>query len=194
MAAQGVSQSGSFFPDTGKAKSAAASVFSLLDHKSEIDYTDVSGTTLANVYGDIKFSHVGFNYPSRPDIKIFKDLCLNIRFGQTVAIVGESGSGKSTVVSPLQRFYDVNSGQIMLDGVDIQKLRVKWLRQQMGLVNQEPGYDTNVGGRGTHLSGGQKQRMAIARAIIKAPKILLLDEATSALDAESEKVVQDALD
>ncbi|GKB53448.1 ABC transporter B family member 11-like protein isoform X1 [Tanacetum coccineum] len=107
----------------------------------EIDYTNVSRTTLANVNGDIKFSHVGFNYPSRPDIKIFRDLCLNIRSGQTIAIVGESGSRKSTVVSPLQRFYDVDSGQITLDGVDIQKLRVK-----------------------------------------------------CALDAESEKVVQDALD
>lgn len=62
-------------------------------------------------------------------------LCLHMK---TVAIVGESGSGKSTVVSLLQRFYDVNSGQITLDGVDIQKLRVKWLRQQMGLVSQEP--------------------------------------------------------
>ncbi|CAH1453217.1 unnamed protein product [Lactuca virosa] len=236
MAAMSVSQSGSFIPDSGKAKTAAASVFALLDQKSKIDYTDKSGTTLQNVKGDIEFIHVNFKYPSRPDIQIFKDLCLTIHSGQTVALVGESGSGKSTVVSLLQRFYDVDSGQITLDGVEIRKLKVRWLRQQMGLVSQEPvlfndtiraniaygkegnateaevmaatelanahkfisslhqGYDTNVGERGIQLSGGQKQRVAIARAIVKAPKILLLDEATSALDAESEKVVQDALD
>jgi len=136
----------------------------------------------------------------------------------------------------LQRFYDPDAGHILLDGVDIQKFQLRWLRQQMGLVSQEPslfndtiraniaygkegeatesdvvaaaqlanahkfisslhqGYDTMVGERGAQLSGGQKQRVAIARAIVKDPKILLLDEATSALDAESERVVQDALD
>ena len=155
---------------------------------------------------------------------------------QTVALVGESGSGKSTVIALLERFYDPDSGKILLDGAEIQKLKLQWLRQQMGLVSQEPilfndtiraniaygkqgeasedeivaaaeaanahrfisglpqGYDTSVGERGVQLSGGQKQRIAIARAIIKQPKILLLDEATSALDAESEHVVQEALD
>ncbi|KAI3744849.1 hypothetical protein L1987_57945 [Smallanthus sonchifolius] len=235
LAAISVSQSGSFVPDAGKAKSAAASVFGILDQKSKIDYT---GTTLENMRGDIQFSHVNFRYPSRPELEIFRDLSLDIPSGQTVALVGESGSGKSTIVSLLQRFYDVDSGQIMVDGVDIRKLRVKWLRQQIGVVSQEPvlfndtiranitygygkegdateaqvleaselanahgfisalhqGYDTSVGEKGIQLSGGQKQRVAIARAIVKAPKILLLDEATSALDAESEKVVQDALD
>lgn len=155
---------------------------------------------------------------------------------QTVALVGESGSGKSTVISLIERFYDPDSGHIYLDGVELRKLKISWLRQQMGLVGQEPvlfnetirtniaygkegaateeeiitaakasnahnfisslpqGYDTSVGERGVQLSGGQKQRIAIARAILKNPKILLLDEATSALDAESERVVQDALD
>ncbi|BAT76973.1 hypothetical protein VIGAN_01504800 [Vigna angularis var. angularis] len=140
------------------------------------------------------------------------------------------------MLSLLQRFYDPDSGQITLDGTEVQKLKLKWLRQQMGLVSQEPvlfddtiraniaygkggdateaeivaaaelanahkfisslqqGYDTLVGVRGIQLSGGQKQRVAIARSIVKSPKILLLDEATSALDAESERMVQDALD
>jgi len=150
--------------------------------------------------------------------------------------VGESGSGKSTIISLLERFYNPDSGTISLDGVEIKSLKVNWLRDQMGLVGQEPvlfndtiraniaygkhgevteeelikvakaanahefisslpqGYDTTVGERGVQLSGGQKQRVAIARAILKDPRILLLDEATSALDAESERIVQDALD
>lgn len=153
-----------------------------------------------------------------------------------MALVGESGSGKSTVISLIERFYDPDSGKVLLDQVDVRILKLSWLRQQMGLVSQEPvlfnetirsniaygktggateeeiisaaqaanahnfisslpqGYETSVGERGVQLSGGQKQRIAIARAILKDPKILLLDEATSALDAESERVVQDALD
>ncbi|EEF47169.1 ABC transporter B family member 11 [Ricinus communis] len=236
MATMGISQSSSFAPDSSKAKSAVASVFSILDRKSKIDPSDESGMTLENVKGEIEFRHVSFRYPSRPDIQIFQDLSLSIHSGKTVALVGESGSGKSTAISLLQRFYDPDSGHITLDGVEIQRLQLKWLRQQMGLVSQEPvlfndtiraniaygkdgnaseaeilaaselanshefisslqqGYDTLVGERGVQLSGGQKQRVAIARAIVKTPKILLLDEATSALDAESERVVQDALD
>ncbi|RYQ89509.1 hypothetical protein Ahy_B09g096111 isoform A [Arachis hypogaea] len=236
MAAIGVSQSSSFAPDSSKAKSAAASIFGIIDRKSKIDPSDESGRTLDTVRGDIEICHVSFKYPSRPDVQIFRDLSLAIHSGKTVALVGESGSGKSTVISLLQRFYEPDSGEITLDGVEIRQLQLKWLRQQMGLVSQEPvlfnesiraniaygkggnateseiiaaaelanahrfisglhqGYDTIVGERGTQLSGGQKQRVAIARAIIKSPKILLLDEATSALDAESERVVQDALD
>lgn len=154
---------------------------------------------------------------------------------QTVVLVGESGNGKSTLIGLLERFYDVTSGCILLDGIEIRKYNLRWLRQQIGLVSQEPmlfnetirsniaygkqedttedeivaaaklanahnfisalpeGYDTFVGECGVQLSGGQKQRIAIARAIVKNPKIVLLDEATSSLDAESEKAVQDAL-
>lgn len=236
MAAMGVSQSAGLAPDIAKVKSSVNSVFEILDRKSKIDASDVSGTTLENVKGDIEFRHVSFKYATRPDIQIFRDLSLSVHSGKTVALVGESGSGKSTVISLLERFYDPDSGRILLDGVEIHKLQLKWLRQQMGLVSQEPilfndsiraniaygkegivsdeqiikaaeasnahkfisslpqGYDTSVGERGVQLSGGQKQRIAIARAIIKDPSILLLDEATSALDAESERVVQDALD
>nr|ASM90199.1 multidrug resistance 5 [Sesuvium portulacastrum] len=236
MAAIGISQSSSLAPDTGKAKIAAASVFALLDRESKIDPSDESGMTLDNVKGEIEVQHVRFTYSTRPDIEIFRDLCLTVHAGKTVALVGESGCGKSTVISLLQRFYDPDSGCITLDGIEIHQLQLKWLRRQMGLVSQEPvlfndtiraniaygkggdateaeiiaaaelanahkfisglqqGYDTVVGERGVQLSGGQKQRVAIARAIVKDPRILLLDEATSALDAESEKVVQDALD
>ncbi|PKI68654.1 hypothetical protein CRG98_010934 [Punica granatum] len=236
MAAIGISRSSSLGPDSTKAKAAAASIFSLINRKSKIDPGDESGMTLQDVKGEIELCHMSFKYPSRPDCQIFRDLSLAIHSGQAVALVGESGSGKSTVIALLQRFYDPDSGHITFDGVDIQKLQLKWLRQQMGLVSQEPvlfndtiraniaygkegiateseilaaselanahkfisslqkGYDTVVGERGLQLSGGQKQRVAIARAIVKTPKILLLDEATSALDAESEKVVQDALD
>ncbi|XP_038978077.1 ABC transporter B family member 11-like [Phoenix dactylifera] len=236
FAAIGISQSSSIAPDSTKAQSATASVFSILDRKSKIDPSDDSGMTLERLKGNIEFRHVSFRYPTRPDVQIFQDLCLAIHAGKTVALVGESGCGKSTAISLLQRFYDPDSGQILLDGIEIQRFQLRWLRQQMGLVSQEPslfnetiraniaygkegqateaeiiasaelanahkfisslqkGYDTLVGERGIQLSGGQKQRVAIARAIVKDPKILLLDEATSALDAESERVVQDALD
>ncbi|KAI3805867.1 hypothetical protein L1987_21754 [Smallanthus sonchifolius] len=236
MAALAISQSSSFAPDTSKAKSSAVSIFSILDRKSEIDPSDDSGVTMDSVKGEIELRHVSFKYPTRPDVEIFRDLCLTIRSGKTVALVGESGSGKSTVIQLLQRFYNPDSGSITLDGTELKKFQLKWLRLQMGLVSQEPvlfndtiraniaygkdgdateseiiaaselanahkfisslhqGYNTMVGERGVQMSGGQKQRVAIARAIVKSPKILLLDEATSALDAESERVVQDALD
>ncbi|KAK8913700.1 ABC transporter B family member 11 [Platanthera zijinensis] len=236
MAAMGISQSSSLAPDSSKAKSATASVFSILNRNSKIDPSDDSGTTLDNLKGNIEFCNVSFKYLTRPDVQIFQDLCLSIKYGKTVALVGESGSGKSTAIALLQRFYDPDSGYILLDGIELQKFKLRWLRQQMGLVSQEPvlfndtiraniaygkegdateaeviaaaeaanahkficglqqGYDTMVGERGIQLSGGQKQRVAISRAIVKDPKILLLDEATSALDAESERIVQDALD
>ncbi|PHT35054.1 ABC transporter B family member 4 [Capsicum baccatum] len=231
-----ISQS-SFVNDFIKAKSAGASIFSILDRKSKIDSSKEDGLTLDQSKGDIEFKEVCFAYPTRPDIQVLHGFSFTIFSGQTVALVGESGCGKSTVISLLQRYYNFDSGRIMLDGVDIQNFNLKWLRHQMGLVSQEPvlfndtiranimygkedgdatdgevvaatklanaheficglqqGYDTIVGERGVQLSGGQKQRVAIARAIIKNPKILLLDEATSALDAESERMVQMALD
>ncbi|BBG99357.1 P-glycoprotein 11 [Prunus dulcis] len=228
----------SFAVDFSKAKNAAASIFAIIDRKSKIDSSDESGVKLDSVKGEIELHHVIFKYPSRPDIQIFRDLSLTIHCGnfddmmmkfrssyrwffcesllQTVALVGESGSGKSSVVALLQRFYDPDSGHITLDGIELGKFQLKWLRQQMGLVSQEPALfnDTiraNIAygkeGDATEaeiiaasertrsaIIRGQKQRIAIARAIIKNPKILLLDEATSALDAESERVVQDALD
>ncbi|KAL6637974.1 hypothetical protein ACP70R_025546 [Stipagrostis hirtigluma subsp. patula] len=236
MMAVGLSQSSSMARDFSKVEDAAISIFGIIDRKSMIDASSEEGTTLGTVEGNIELQHVSFKYPARKDVQIFRDLCLRIPSGKTVALVGESGSGKSTVIALIERFYDPDSGAIFLDGVNMKSLKLSWLRQQVGLVGQEPvlfndtiranitygkkeqvseeeivavaeaanahrfisslpgGYDTNVGERGVQLSGGQKQRIAIARAILKDPKVLLLDEATSALDAESERTVQEALD
>ncbi|KAL9997267.1 putative ABC-type xenobiotic transporter [Helianthus debilis subsp. tardiflorus] len=201
----------------------------------EIDSYNMKGEILQEVFGEVEFKNVKFAYPSRPESAILTDFNLKVPAGRTVALVGGSGSGKSTVITLLQRFYDPQGGEICVDGVRIDKLQLKWLRSQMGLVSQEPAlfattikenilfgkedatmeevieaakasdahnfisrlpqaYDTQVGEGGVQMSGGQKQRIAIARSIIKSPRILLLDEATSALDSKSERVVQKALD
>nr|XP_043631308.1 ABC transporter B family member 15-like [Erigeron canadensis] len=217
------------------AMAASERIREVIKRVPEIDSDNMEGEMLQEVCGDVEFKHVSFAYPSRPESVIFKDFNLKVPAGLTVALVGGSGSGKSTVIALLQRFYDPQGGDICVDGVKIDKLQLKWLRSQMGLVSQEPAlfattikenilfgkedatmeevieaakasnahnfisqlpqaYDTQVGERGVQMSGGQKQRIAIARAIIKSPRILLLDEATSALDTESERVVQEALD
>jgi len=187
------------------------------------------------VTGRIRFEHVTFSYPSRPDERALDDFNLDVEPGDTVAIVGPSGAGKSTSFQLLLRFYDLLGGSIRVDGVDIARVDPGELRRQIGLVPQETvlfgetalenirygrpgasdadvhaaarlaaadgfieqlpeGYATYLGERGTRLSGGQRQRIAIARAILKDPPILLLDEATSSLDAESEQLVQQALE
>ncbi|CDP05477.1 unnamed protein product [Coffea canephora] len=138
MAAIAISQSSKLSPDSSKARSGAASIFALLDLNSPIDSSKTSGITLDNVKGEILFQHVSFKYPNRPDVQILKDLCLAIESCQTLALVGDSGSGKSSVISLLQRFYDPDSGEITLDGIELRTLNLKWLRQQMGLVSQEP--------------------------------------------------------
>ena len=82
MASLSISQSSSLTPNSSKADSAAASIFAILDRKSEIDPADESGETLENVRGEIELRHVNFKYPSRPDIQIFQDLSLTIRSGK----------------------------------------------------------------------------------------------------------------
>lgn len=187
------------------------------------------------VRGEVTFDNVAFVYPTRPDDQALKDVAFTIEPGQRVAIVGASGAGKSTIFSLLLRFYDPQSGRIMIDGVPIDRLDLKTLRQQIALVPQDValfadtvaenirygspdasmdqvraaaeaaladefirqlpnGYETQLGEGGVMLSGGQRQRIAIARAILRDAPILLLDEATSALDAESERLVQKALE
>jgi ATP-binding cassette subfamily B protein len=189
----------------------------------------------ARVLGHIRFDNVGFHYPSRPDSAALSNFSLEVSPGETIAFVGPSGAGKSTTFQLLLRFYDPNSGRVLIDDRRLADLRPQDIRAQIGLVPQETvlfgasardnirygrpsasdaeieaaavaaaadeflrrlpqGYDTFLGERGTRLSGGQRQRIALARAILKDPPILLLDEATSALDAESERLVQQALE
>ncbi|XP_077246607.1 ABC transporter B family member 13-like [Tasmannia lanceolata] len=217
-----------------KGWAAASNIISMIEADSNSSKQSDNGIVLPNVSGKIEFCEVSFAYSSRPNM-VFEDLRFSISAGRTFAVVGQSGSGKSTIISMVERFYDPASGKILLDGHDLKTLQLKWLRDQLGLVSQEPalfatsiagnilfgrddadmdqimeaakaanahsfiealpdGYNTQVGEGGTLLSGGQKQRIAIARAVLRNPKILLLDEATSALDAESELIVQQALE
>uniref|UniRef100_A0A0E0C374 MDR-like ABC transporter n=1 Tax=Oryza meridionalis TaxID=40149 RepID=A0A0E0C374_9ORYZ len=213
---------------------AAYRMFKTIKRQPDIDVCDTKGIILEDIKGDVELKDVYFSYPTRPEYLVFNGFSLQIPSGRTMALVGESGSGKSTVISLVERFYDPQSGEVLIDGIDIRRMNLGWIRGKISLVSQEPvlfsstireniaygkedqtleeikravelanaakfvdnlpnGLETMVGERGIQLSGGQKQRIAIARAIIKNPRILLLDEATSALDMESERVVQDAL-
>ena len=205
----------------------------VIDRKSLIDPSSSDGERPSGtVEGLIELKDVSFAYPTRPDVPVFAHFTLTVPAGKVCALVGESGSGKSTIVNLVERFYDVQSGALYLDGVNVRSLDIQWLRRQVGLVSQEPAlfngtilenlrygkhdatleeirgaclvanavefierqpdqYSTLLGeGGGFSLSGGQKQRIAIARAVLKDPRVRLLDEATSALDAESERLVQ----
>ncbi|RHZ70739.1 hypothetical protein CDV55_108019 [Aspergillus turcosus] len=236
---------GNIAPNTqalSTAVAAATKLYSTIDRQSPLDPSLDNGMTLDHVLGNIVLQSIRHVYPSRPEVIVAHDLSVDIPAGKTTAFVGPSGSGKSTIIGLIERFYSPVAGNIQLDGNDIASLNLRWLRQQMSLVSQEPrlfaatiaenirvgligseheheppqqiqkriedaarmanahdfimalpdGYATNIGG--FSLSGGQKQRIAIARAIVKDPKILLLDEATSALDTKSEGLVQAALD
>ncbi|XP_029981394.1 bile salt export pump [Sphaeramia orbicularis] len=227
----------SFTPDYAKAKIAAAQFFKLLDRIPKISISSTDGEKWDNFKGEIEFLNCKFTYPTRSDTQVLKGLIVSVKPGQTLAFVGSSGCGKSTSVQLLERFYDPDEGNVLIDGHPSQRVNVPFLRAQIGIVSQEPvlfdcsvaeniqygdntrsvsmeeiteaakkaylhdfvmtlpdKYNTQVGAQGSQLSRGQKQRIAIARAIVRNPKILLLDEATSALDTESEKIVQSALD
>ncbi|KAH7852763.1 hypothetical protein Vadar_028957 [Vaccinium darrowii] len=121
-----------------EALAAGERIMEVIKRVPKIDSDNMDGEILKNVTGEVEFKNVEFAYPSRPETPIFNNLNLKIPAGLKVALVGGSGSGKSTVIALLQRFYDPLGGEICLDGVAIDKLQLKWLRSQMGLVSQEP--------------------------------------------------------
>ncbi|CAE6071221.1 unnamed protein product [Arabidopsis arenosa] len=121
-----------------EAASVGERILEVINRVPKIDSDNPDGHKLEKIRGEVEFKNVKFVYPSRLETSIFDDFCLRVPSGKTVALVGGSGSGKSTVISLLQRFYDPLAGEILIDGVSIDKLQVKWLRSQMGLVSQEP--------------------------------------------------------
>ncbi|KAI7736863.1 hypothetical protein M8C21_014404 [Ambrosia artemisiifolia] len=120
-----------------EASVAASRIFHRIDRVPEIDGHDNNGLIPDTINGQIEFENIEFTYPSRPNCIILKDFNLKIEAGSTVALVGASGSGKSTAIALVQRFYDADRGVVRVDGMDIKKLQLKWLRAQMGLVSQE---------------------------------------------------------
>ncbi|KAK9356780.1 P-loop containing nucleoside triphosphate hydrolase protein [Lipomyces doorenjongii] len=120
------------------ATSAINKIYTTIDRESAIDSSSKSGRTLSTIEGNIELKNIKFIYPSRPDVIVMQDFNLQIKAGACVALVGASGSGKSTIVGLIERFYNPVCGQVLLDGVDIKDMNVKWLRQHVGLVSQEP--------------------------------------------------------
>jgi ATP-binding cassette subfamily B (MDR/TAP) protein 1 len=121
-----------------RASSAASELFHLMDRTSSINPFDESGIKPEEVEGYVEFDHVSFSYPTRPDVQVLSDFSLRIPAGKTTALVGASGSGKSTVVGLIERWYNPLLGAVKLDSQSIENFNLKWLRQQVRLVQQEP--------------------------------------------------------
>jgi ATP-binding cassette subfamily B protein len=225
---------GNFYTELLGALGATERIREILNEPSEVKLEDGQAQQRAPVEGHIAYSNVHFSYPTRKDVPVLKGLSFEVQPGRKVALVGTSGAGKSTIVQLLLKFYQLDDGEILVDGKSLESYNTTAYRKNLAIVPQEvilfggtikenisygkpgasdeelmeaakkanawdfiqsfpEGMETIVGERGVKLSGGQRQRIAIARAILKDPAILLLDEATSSLDAESERMVQDAL-
>ncbi|MEQ9373569.1 MAG: ABC transporter transmembrane domain-containing protein [Imperialibacter sp.] len=223
---------GDLFGQIQKAIGASERILEILEETEEVESVEQESISIE---GEIAYENVTFSYPTRKEMPVLKSISFHVPHGSKVALVGQSGAGKSTIIQLLMRFYQPDTGKILIDGKDNQSYSISALRKHIGIVPQEvilfggtilenirygkpdatedevveaarqanaldfilsfpEQFDTIVGERGIKLSGGQRQRIAIARAILKNPSILILDEATSSLDAESERLVQDALE
>ena len=222
-----------FFGDISKAIVGGGRTFELLDLPIETpDGQDAA--PMPAIRGRIDFDDVSFTYKDG-EPPALSHVRARIEEGEIVALVGPSGAGKTTIVNLVPRFYQPQSGEVRIDGIDIAGVRLADLRKAIAIVPQDPqlfrgpvlenirygrleatddevrlaareanveefvlafpdGYGTEVGERGVRLSGGERQRIAIARAILRDPRILILDEATSALDSHSEAMIEQALD
>uniref|UniRef100_A0A674I8Q2 ABC-type xenobiotic transporter n=1 Tax=Terrapene triunguis TaxID=2587831 RepID=A0A674I8Q2_9SAUR len=127
-----------YLESVANARGAAYEVYKVISKHRLLDSSAKEGYRPDKLKGDIEFKNIHFCYPSRPDVKILKGLNLKVQSGKTIALVGSSGCGKSTAIQLLQRFYDPVQGEITLDGRDIRTLNIKWLREHIGLVSQEP--------------------------------------------------------
>ncbi|PON75315.1 ABC transporter [Parasponia andersonii] len=121
-----------------KRRKSLISVFEIIDRMPKIDPDDNSALKPPNVYGSIELKNVDFCYPTRPEVLVLSNFSLKVNGGQTVAVVGVSGSGKSTIINLMERFYDPVAGQVLLDGRDLKLYNLRWLRNHLGLVQQEP--------------------------------------------------------
>ncbi|KAK8671694.1 hypothetical protein V6N13_038281 [Hibiscus sabdariffa] len=121
-----------------KRRKSLASVFEIIERVPKIEPDDNSALKPPNVYGSIELKNVDFCYPSRPEMLVLSNFSLKVNGGQTLAVVGVSGSGKSTIISLIERFYDPVAGQVLLDGRDLKQYNLRWLRNHLGLVQQEP--------------------------------------------------------
>ena len=113
-------------------------MFKTIKRRPEIDYGDSTGIVLEDIKGEVELKDVFFSYPSRPDQLVFNGFSVHASSGTTMAIVGESGSGKSTVINLVERFYDPQAGEVLIDGMNIKSFKLEWIRGKIGLVNQEP--------------------------------------------------------
>jgi subfamily B ATP-binding cassette protein MsbA len=234
MIASSLTVFSSVYEQVTSALGATRRIFDILDERSEIvQVPDAIKVDKAKLQGKITYDNVHFSYATERGL--IQNFSLEVQPGELLALVGPSGAGKTTLVNLIPRFFDPQSGRILLDDVDLKTLDIRSLREVIGLVPQEidlfsgtlrenllygrldatddeiieaaiasnawefieqspDKLDTYIGERGLMLSTGQRQRIAIARAVLKDPRILLLDEATSSLDSESEKLVQEALE